>query len=57
MMPDVEPAHPGNLAGMNNGSYNSLGIDKHCPECGERYGFAKFSVLGGNDTPGDWSPI
>ena len=30
---------------MKNGSYNSLGINKHCPECGEHHSFAKFSAL------------
>lgn len=35
---------------MKNGSC----INKHCPECGERHSFAKFSVLVEGDTPNEW---
>lgn len=42
---------------MNNGSYTSLGIDKHCPKCGAFHTFAKFSVIAGNDDPDDWPPV
>ena len=47
----------GTGAGMDNGAYNSLGIEKHCPKCGERYDFAKFSVIVENDCPDDWPPL
>lgn len=47
----------GKGAGMNNGNYNSRGIDKHCPACGERHSFAKFSVLVGDEADDDWPPI
>jgi hypothetical protein len=36
---------------MSNGNSTGLGIDKHCPECGVRYGFAKFSMIADADTP------
>jgi hypothetical protein len=41
---------------MKNGDYTGLGMDRHCPECGERYGFAKFSVVAGNNDPDDRLP-
>lgn len=47
----------GKGASMKNGSYNSLGINKHCPECGERHSFAKFSVLVEDDCPDDWPSL
>ena len=47
----------GTGAGMDNGTYDSLGIAKHCPKCGERYGFARFSVLIGDDADDNWPPI
>lgn len=47
----------GKGATMKNGSDNSLGINKHCPDCGERHSFAKFSALVEDDAPGDWPPL
>lgn len=41
---------------MTNGNVMALRIEKNCPECGELYGFAKFSQLVEDDTPNDWPP-
>jgi uncharacterized protein (DUF983 family) len=42
---------------MKNGSYNSLGINKLCPNCGEHHSFTKFSVLVEDDCPEDWPSV
>jgi uncharacterized protein (DUF983 family) len=42
---------------MNNSAYNLLGINKHCPVCGERHSFAKFSVIVEDDCSDDWPPV
>ena len=46
----------GRSAAMKNGACTGLGIYKHCPKCGELYGFAKFSALVDN-MPDDWPRI
>jgi hypothetical protein len=46
----------GRGAAMKNGSYTGLGIDKHCPKCGEFYAFPKFSVIVDYETAEDWPP-
>jgi predicted RNA-binding Zn-ribbon protein involved in translation (DUF1610 family) len=40
----------GSGAMMKSGNYTSIGIDKHCPECGEHHSCAKFSMIVQNET-------
>lgn len=41
-------------AEMTSGEAFGDGIDKHCPACGERWGFVQWSVVVGDDAPDDW---
>ncbi|MGO9930440.1 MAG: hypothetical protein ACLPV8_01285 [Steroidobacteraceae bacterium] len=39
---------------MTSGETFGDGIDKHCPACGERWGFVQWSVVVADDPPDDW---
>ena len=41
-------------AEMTSGEAFGDGIDKHCPACGERWGFVQWSVVVGDDPPEGW---
>jgi hypothetical protein len=39
---------------MSSGESFGEGVDKHCPQCGERWGFVQYSVSVMDDPPADW---
>jgi len=39
---------------MVSGERFGEGVDKHCPACGERWGFVQYSVTVTDDPPADW---
>jgi hypothetical protein len=39
---------------MSSGESFGDGVDKHCPQCEERWGFVQWSVAVGEDAPADW---
>ncbi len=41
-------------AELTSGETFGDGIDKHCPACGERWGFVQWSVAVAEDPPDDW---
>jgi len=41
-------------AAMDSGEAFGDGVDKHCPRCGERWGYAQYSVVVADDAPEDW---
>lgn len=41
-------------ADMKDGDSFGDGIDKHCPACGERWGFVQWSVTVSDDPPANW---
>ena len=41
-------------AELTSGEVFGDGIDKHCPACGERWGFVQWSVAVADETPEGW---
>lgn len=41
-------------AEMVSGDTFGDGVEKHCPKCGEYYGFTQWSVAVTDDAPPDW---
>ena len=41
-------------AELTSGETFGDGIDKHCPACGERWGFVQWSVIVVDEPPDDW---
>jgi hypothetical protein len=39
---------------MSSGESFGEGVDKHCPQCGERWGFVQYPVFVVEDPPADW---
>lgn len=39
---------------MESGETFGDGVDKHCPACGERWGFVQWSVVVPQSAPSDW---
>jgi hypothetical protein len=41
-------------AELTSGETFGGGTDKHCPACGERWGFVQWSVAGADEPPEGW---
>jgi hypothetical protein len=39
---------------MPSGESFGDGVDKECPQCGERWGFVQWSIAVADDTPEGW---
>lgn len=39
---------------MTSGESFGDGVDKHCPQCDERWGYVQWSVAVADDPPADW---
>jgi hypothetical protein len=41
-------------AELTSGETFGDGVEKHCPACGERWGFVQWSVAVADEPPDDW---
>jgi hypothetical protein len=50
----IELHRAGTGAEMKSGEVFGDGIEKHCPSCGEKWGFVQWSVFVADNPPKDW---